>query len=352
MGKENIQIQHIEHGLLRENLPHVSQRERLIQPFNYGETELLEDFRRVIDERPVYPGYPQQGLTMSESGYEVWMKSKRRAEILVGLPNLRPRYFVERLGHPYDQLRKLVVSHDASTASDGSPLHPYLGYILTHTKRGLPTGPGRYWGLGKNGTVDSVFFRENQQYLEVLLVLRWDMKIWAFPGGYKNKLVKENSVFGILEKSLDAAQREFGEETGITDLEDIPSKEILRDMIVADPRTTAQAWSETTVYMFTPNVETGLRMVPHAGDDALDAAWFNVAGGAKWAGARSNDLFASHSSLLRLAIQDWQRETGKVVRFDGRIGRPKPNETMFDSVLPQLREKIYSISQSLMRRNG
>lgn len=350
-------------GLSISDLPRISAGERLLSDFRYSVAQLTHEMVQVVDTASRFAGYPQQGLTMTENEYETWIAVGRPVERLVGTPGNRPTYFVERHANrytsdgspkssnvtPYDGMTQL--SHptveDQAWASDGSALHPFLKVLLTKTKRGLPTGPGFYWNIGPMEAADPVVVRVVNKKLQVLLVQRGDGGGLALPGGMverRKEGLSRHKVFVAMESALEAGRREAGEETGITGLADVPAIPILRRVPVADWRMTAQAWPVTSVYLFMPDVETALYMNPSGGDDASVAAWFPVEGNNLWRGAQHGKLFASHASYVKLALHEWQRQAGLVVRYDGVVGVPMAKEHPLGTVVPAIRKSLYNAS--------
>ncbi|HNW69608.1 MAG TPA: NUDIX hydrolase [Bacteroidales bacterium] len=109
-------------------------------------------------------------------------------------------------------------------------------------------------------TVDAVIFRKTEGSSEVLLIRRLNEPFkgqWAIPGGFIN----------IDEELDDAVVRELQEETGI-------SHHTLKQLFTVgtvgrDPR-----YRTISVIYFGWFDETTMRV--KAGDDAADAAWFNL----------------------------------------------------------------------------
>ncbi len=331
---------HIEIGLIANEFPRVSFKERLLSDFHYDISILEQEMRRVVDEGARFRGYPEQGLTMTEGEYDLWVAHGKRVERLIGYPGHRPQYFVEHHPNRYDKQgnrkssivtpvsRAVIVSHPEITgterASDGTLLNPYLRFLLTQTKRGLPTGPGFYWDLGPMRTVDTIVFRIAEKKLQILLVKRMDGGGWSLPGGHVESE----------DKTLwDAAKRETKEETDISGLDRAFSASLLRHVPVADWRMTAQSWPETSVFLSILTYKEGLPLLPKGRSDATEAAWMCVAGDKDWKGVHFDNLFASHNSYVKLAILSWQELTGYVVRSDGVVGKSPPFERVLNSFL-------------------
>ncbi|MBI3889195.1 NUDIX domain-containing protein [Candidatus Saccharibacteria bacterium] len=177
-------------------------------------------------------------------------------------------------GEEQEQLRRQGYELDGL----GRPLHPWLREMLTDPEVGVVTGLGEYWHWGPNKTADPIVIN-NDNTPKILLIKRSDTGIWALPGGF---------VDGD-ESAETAARRELQEETGLllvgTDGEQV------YDGVVADLRTTAHAWAETTAILWrvegTPTV--------HAGDDAAGAQWFEV-------NELPDQLHGSHAVLIEQAL--------------------------------------------------
>lgn len=323
----------------RINIP---PKEQLISDnYTYRVSDTVNEMMSVIDNKTVYPGYPNVGLKMSEDEYNSWVADGLPVERLIGIPNQRPPYFIEKHANRYSPdgtpLSPQVIPYDGTTfyphldmagvqwASDGSQIHPFFHYLVTQSKRGLPTGPGFYWDIGPVYTADAVVLRVHQNKLEVLLVRRKDNDNLALPGGHVDKIysVSNNHAIVTRETPLKAACREVFEETGVSGLDTVPVVPILPYVPVADPRLTAQAWPVTCVFLFLPNQEHASDMVPVGRSDAKQAAWYLVGGDQQWPGIQANPLFASHSNYLKLAIKEWERQTKCAVRLDSVVGLPE-----------------------------
>ena len=107
-------------------------------------------------------------------------------------------------------------------------------------------------------TVDNLLFADCGDGLAVLMIRRGshpDMGQWALPGGFVN----------CDECAECAAARELKEETGI----EVATEQLIT---VSTPNRDPRGWTVSTCFM-------GLLSEPeqpNAGDDALEARWFNV----------------------------------------------------------------------------
>jgi ADP-ribose pyrophosphatase YjhB (NUDIX family) len=158
---------------------------------------------------------------------------------------------------------------------EGRPLHPNLAELGP-----LPTGKGAYWGWGPNYTADPVVITTEDRP-RILLIHRNDTGDLALPGGFVDK--------DELEEPIVAAYRELEEETGLV----LTSPgTLIYQGVVDDPRTTANAWPETSAYVF--NIAEPLPV--HAGDDAKEADWYFV-------DELSENLYGSHAVLIQKALE-------------------------------------------------
>jgi len=158
---------------------------------------------------------------------------------------------------------------------EGRPLHPNLSELGV-----LPTGKGAYWGWGPNYTADPLVLTTETRP-RVLLIHRSDTGDLALPGGFVDK--------DELQTPITAAYRELEEETGLV----LTSNgALIYKGIVDDPRTTANAWPETSAYLF--NVAEPLPV--QAGDDAKTAGWYFV-------DELPENLYGSHAALIEQALK-------------------------------------------------
>jgi len=129
-------------------------------------------------------------------------------------------------------------------------------------------------------TVDVVLFTFTDGELRVLLVQRSRNPfkgLWALPGGF----VEKN------EKLEDAAARELFEETGL--------KGIYLEQLYTfgDPGRDPRGWTISVAYFAIVGADMTRKV--HAGDDAGDAAWFDV--------SHLPQLAFDHERIVRYALQ-------------------------------------------------
>jgi len=170
---------------------------------------------------------------------------------------------------------ELFIAHGYDVDSEGRPLHPHLDELGP-----LPTGKGAYWGWGPNYTADPIVITTEDRP-RVLLIHRNDTGDLALPGGFVDD--KE------LNEPIKASYRELEEETGLALTS---SGTLVYQGIVDDPRTTANAWPETSAYLF--NVAEPLPV--QAGDDAREAGWYFI-------DELPDNLYGSHAALIQKAIE-------------------------------------------------
>lgn len=187
----------------------------------------------------------------------------------------------------------LYESYEGSMRFDekGKPLNP-MG----------PTGIEGRGLLGKwgaNNAADPIVTRIDESgRLQMIAIKRGDTGERAIPGGMVDRG----------ERITATLKRELGEETS-ADL-DFDSATVVFRGYVDDPRNTDNAWMETDAYHL--HLET-TDFELSAGDDATDAQWVTVDK------ALLDSLYASHADLVKRAIFQWQKKTGKIITKEGII---------------------------------
>lgn len=235
------------------------------------EQKMLLATKETIGTGRTYPGYPswEQRLHLSVEAFE--------ATPLLDLPEGEWTASTNEL--PTPEQTESFQKAGYTTDSLGRPLHPWIKEMITDPNVGVVTGKGRYWNWGPNYTADPVVIA-GKSNRSVLLIKRSDTGSWALPGGF----VDDN------ERAVDAAKREASEEAGIADLGQ-PVAQIYKG-VVADLRTTAHAWGETTAYLWQLDEPVPVE----AGDDAVQVKWFsehNLPSG----------LHGSHAELIKKALE-------------------------------------------------
>lgn len=245
-------------------------------------TQTLEDkLRRSVQEgmQPLpYPGYPATRLILS---------SDKLNDPSIPLPDGPWNAGPADVMPPPEEQRQLQLAGYTLDAL-GRPLHPWLTDMLTNPNLGVVTNKGKYWRWGPNYTVDPIVVTQEPEP-QVLLIRRGDTGLWALPGGFL-----DINPDGSLEDEMEAGRREVCEETGLKLPEDILPNLLYRG-VVADPRTTAHAWAETTALLW--EIPEALPVV--GSDDADEAAWFKLS-------ALPPQLHGSHAIVLAEIVYEKQ----------------------------------------------
>lgn len=239
------------------------------------EETLKQALFNTIESRAPYPGYPTTRLTAANPNVAEQLQQGYIASLPDGPWNAG-----------YQKLKRQLTPEEVSLLAlqgyafdqTGRPLHPWLTDMLENPHVGIVTGTGEYWNMGPNRTVDPIIVAtEDQPY--VLLVLRADTKLWALPGGFIDPG----------ETIHQAGCREASEESGIAIPQDSIAEIVLYDGVVADTRTTAYAWAETTALLFRHTHRS--KLTPDL-DEVDDAQWFPLS-------MLPSVLHGSHGVLLQ-----------------------------------------------------
>ena len=221
-----------------------------------------------------YPGYPLARLTVTDVSMEgtgtivlpdgPWLKNN------TPLPTTAESIAFRAAGYETD--------------SEGRPLHPWLRQMLTTPESGVITGKGFYHNWGPNYTADPIVLTR-EVIPSVLLIQRVDTGVWALPGGFIDPDEKD---------PLDAATRELYEETHLNINQVGASSELIYQDVVADLRTTAHAWAETSAYLFVIDKRVPVGVTDPS--EVKKARWFYI-------DTLPSQLHGSHAVLIKLAIE-------------------------------------------------
>ncbi len=177
---------------------------------------------------------------------------------------------------------------------DGKPLNP----------RG-PTGiegRGILGRWGANFAADPIVTRINDEgFLEMISIKRSDCGQWALPGGMVDKG----------ERVTKTLQRELGEEASA--YLNFEKASLIYQGYVDDPRNTDNAWMETDAYHLhlTKNEANSINL--QANDDAADAKWMTCSK------QEIDNLYASHSDLVKGAISIFEKHNNLIVLENGKV---------------------------------
>jgi ADP-ribose pyrophosphatase YjhB (NUDIX family)/thiamine kinase-like enzyme len=212
-----------------------------------------------------YPGYPDKRLVIQnlDTLEHMTLPDGEWSTDDHELPSLDKQQWLQEQGYTLDDL--------------GRPLHPWLNDMLTNPEVGVVTGRGFYWEWGPNRTGDPIVINTDE-IPKILLIQRADTGAWALPGGFV-----DND-----ESGTDTARRELFEETGLM-ITGEPHE--IYSGVVADIRTTAHAWAETTAVLWRVHGTPAVK----ANDDASNVNWFPI-------DELPDNLHGSHNALIEQAI--------------------------------------------------
>ncbi|HEY4963093.1 MAG TPA: NUDIX domain-containing protein [Candidatus Saccharimonadales bacterium] len=188
---------------------------------------------------------------------------------------------------PSDEQQQMLASDGFELDSSGRPLHPWFWRMFSDPRIGVVTGRGFFRNWGPNYTADPIVIFEDQ----LLLILRADNDCWALPGGFINV-----HADGSLELPLLAALREAKEETGRVYTPEIVSSQEVYSGPIADIRSTANAWTETTAYLIEPEEMVEVTE-PIDYSEVKDVGWFPTSTVA------DTHLSGSHRFLFQRALK-------------------------------------------------
>lgn len=206
-----------------------------------------------------------------------------------------PNWFVEESIKSYKEQMALLppVVYPVMSAEELEPIHPWTDALR---KAGivLSAGKGKYYFSGANQTADLVPIRVDKKEPMVQLIERTNPEgMWAVPGGFIDKG----------ESSLQAALREYTEETHGYIQDFNPALIPIYKGPVADTRMTANAWPETSAYLaiLDPYRSRLLSTETAAGRNQAEArsiGWFTLKQ------VLNMTMFGSHRQMVELAFEN------------------------------------------------
>jgi ADP-ribose pyrophosphatase YjhB (NUDIX family) len=219
-------------------------------------------------------GYPDLEGRLTSNDPHPLIDTNVNATWKVGqqIPALEERDAIAWLGPPTDDHYR-------------RPVHPWLMDMLPRQDIGVVVGKGPFWRWGPNYTADAVV----RQAGHVLLVERADVGMLALPGGFVD--YDEN---GVPEPDVVTAARELGEEAHL-EVNAAHGREIFKGP-VADIRMTANAWPETTAFLFDLGDNPDLPPLDTS-EETNQALWVPENE------ALTASLYGSHQLILRLALR-------------------------------------------------
>jgi ADP-ribose pyrophosphatase YjhB (NUDIX family) len=215
--------------------------------------------------RTAYPGYPEfdERLFMPESDFG---------------PNLDNQLVLP--GGPWE------TSPGQDEDMQERPLHPWFKEMVTDRQIGVVTGKGAYWNWGRNLTADPVVIYRGS----LLLVKRADTGNYSLPGGFIDSG----------EDPETTARRETLEETGLAIPQGTIPKEIYCGPVI-DIRVTANAWAETTAYLY--QLDSDKQFGPLRGSsENTESLWVPIEQ------ITNQILFGAHKYLTMLAIRQLENQ--------------------------------------------
>jgi ADP-ribose pyrophosphatase len=270
-------------------------------------------FIEMFKSAPFYPEYPElaERAKMDELDFLDWEFDGRPAGITVGIYN-HPNYqeglrrgravfddgeqrFFERQFVPSCAGEYLRDSH-------GRPVHPYAREILI---AGLAVeGPGAAWTYGPNLCADPIVLGVGADgYLRTVAIRRGDNGIVALPGGH----------IDAGETPTVTALRELAEETGVDVIRYGFTAQVVHAAIVPDPRTTLNAWPETTAVAIVLDNRVIDDLVPIGGDDAAEAFILKIDEGFY------RTMNVAHAEYVRRAVEWFEERFEVLVMTDGYV---------------------------------
>lgn len=232
--------------------------------------QLFAATKKTFESGVVYPGYPT--VRLMAAGMSI------TADGLIELPD--GEWTKNNTNLPTTNESEAFRAAGYQTDSLGRPLHPWLRDMLATPHVGVITGKGFYYNWGPNYTADPIVITREERP-SVLLIQRGDTGVWALPGGFMDA--------GETNPS-DSAKRELFEEANLRLEQD---GDLIYQDVVADLRTTAHAWAETSAYSFVVDERLPVGVTdPH---EVRRVQWF-------YADELPTELHGSHAVLIELAL--------------------------------------------------
>ncbi|HEY8885946.1 MAG TPA: NUDIX domain-containing protein [Candidatus Microsaccharimonas sp.] len=233
--------------------------------------KLFAATKKTFEKGASYPGYPTVRLTIADVS-----KNSNGTTIL---PD--GEWTKNNTNLPTSAESDAFRTAGYETDNEGRPLHPWLTQMLANPDVGVITGKGFYHNWGPNYTADPIVLTHEVR-TSVLLIKRSDTGIWALPGGF---------VDPGETNPADAARRELFEEA---DLKLELEGDLIYQDVVADLRTTAHAWAETSAYSFV--VDERLPVAVTDPNEVKSVQWFYV-------DELPEQLHGSHAVLVQIALE-------------------------------------------------
>ena len=261
-----------------------------------------------------YPGYPRflERTAVDRKGYQKWVDCGRPAGLVTELydhPDYLEGLYKGRAVKDDGSCDLSKIAFAPSIAGEyprdgrGRPVHPYAEEILA---AGLALeGPGAYWQYGPNLCADPIVLGVGRDgKLRTFAIERSDTGHVALPGGHLDPG----------ESPMMAAMREFTEETSVElYVNSLIRAENVMDYLVPDPRTTLNAWPETSVWVFVVGDNLIDKMQPRASSDAANA----------WCKVLDDEFYhfmnAGHAIFVREAVRWFEEEFEVIVCDDGYV---------------------------------
>ncbi len=183
--------------------------------------------------------------------------------VLMNDRSINPQGWADPAGLTYDSLMEMHKNGEFKSFEGNVLLDPHSARPRNPFGRTGIEGRGMLGRWGANFAVDPIVARWNSAIREFeIIVIRRITGEWALPGGMVDRG----------ESHHDALHRELYEESGFR-LSSRPGILVYQGY-VDDPRSTDNAWFETTVRLFF--IDQTEDMPLQAGSDALDVRWMTM----------------------------------------------------------------------------